>query len=100
MKMNELGNKQTIKCFDGKMHECTCTDYVIAVNGNTYHNKGMLHALGFVYWNEKCHEWIKNIESEEELTEIIKAIEGKNIKVVELRPVYRITDEKTNPIGF
>lgn len=100
MRLDEIGNKHIEKCFDGKQHECTCTDYVIAVNGNTYRNRGLLHGLGFKYWNEKSHEWIKNIETNEELTEITEAIKGTGIKVIELRPIYRITDEETNPIKW
>lgn len=98
--MTELGIKKSCLCFDDKVHECTCTDYVIAVNGNTYHNRGLLKELGFRYWNEKCHEWINNIESEEELAHIEEAIKDKGIKIIELRPVYRITDSDTNPIDY
>lgn len=100
LSMKELGNKRTTMCFDGKEHECTCTDYVIGVNGNTYHNRALLKQLGFSYWNVKCHEWTKNIESEEELTHIEEAIKDKGIKIIELRPVYRITDNETNPIEW
>lgn len=100
MVLKELGLKKVVKCFDGKEHECTCTDYFVAVNGNTYHNRHTLYELGFKYWNVKCHEWIKNVESDEELKGIKDIISDKGIRIIECRPVYRITDSETNPIDF
>lgn len=97
--LGELGIKHIKLCFDDKVHECTCTDYVLEVNGNTYKHRSLLRSLGFQYWNQKAHEWLANIESQEQLDETLKALEGTGIKVLDLRPVYRITDTDTNPVG-
>lgn len=91
MLLNELGNKKSEVCYDGKTHETTCTDYLVEVAGNTYHNRDFLHSIGMSYLDCNKHTWAKNITTEKELEEIKNAIQDKNICIVNIKPVYRIT---------
>lgn len=93
-----IGRKETVKCYDGKMHECTVLDCSVMLSGNTYDNKAEIRKDGFVWWNEQKF-WHKHFESEEEIAQVeekYKAL-GVNVKI---RPNLRITDTDINDISI
>ena len=97
--LTPLGTKEMHKCFDEKIHEVTVTDYVVKLYGDTYHNRALMHELGFRWWSDSTKYWCKNVESYNELENILKAIEGKSIRLF-AEPIFRITDTATNPINY
>lgn len=98
MSIVKIGTKEIQKCFDGKNHEVTVSDYLVKLYGNTYHNRSLMHTLCFM-WDAANKYWFKNVCSDKELEQIDEAIEGKNIKVY-VEPIWRITDNATNPIEY
>lgn len=101
MNMNELGNKELRECYDGKIHECTCKDYLLIINGKTRRNAYTLEdELGFYQFGCRAHGYAKNVDTQEELDSVLVELEERGLEVLELRPIYRITDYETNRIGF
>lgn len=93
-----LGTTRMTKCFDEKVHECTVTDYLVKLYGDTYHNRQLMRELGLQWSSIGGKYWFKNVDSYEELEKIEKAIAGKSIKMY-VKPIFRITDTATNPIA-
>jgi hypothetical protein len=98
-KLTTLGTKEMRKCFDEKMHECTVTDYLVKLYGDTYHNRSLMHELGFRWWGRGEKYWCKNIETYEELEHVLEAIKDKTIRLY-AEPIFRITDNDVNPIEY
>jgi hypothetical protein len=94
-----IGTKEHHKCFDEKIHEVTVLDYLVKLYGDTYHNRSLMHELGFRWNGHGKKYWYKSVESDEELENIFKAIEGKTIRLY-AKPIFRITDGETNPIEY
>lgn len=96
--LERIGTKKIVYCeYDNKEHECTLTEYLIKLTGNTYNNKALIWSqneeLGNerFYWDEHDKAWYANIESEEKINGVYKAFKGTGIKF-DLKPIYRITD--------
>lgn len=85
-----IGTKDRQMCYDGKVHEVTVLDYLVKLYGNTYHNRNLMHELDFM-WHGDNKYWYKDVESDEELEKIFKAIEGKGIRLY-AKSIFRITD--------
>jgi hypothetical protein len=88
--MQKIGTKQIMDCYDGKKHECTLTDYLIRLTGNTYKHRGMIYDDGFK-WDDDDKAWYKNCDTEEEINKIYKKFRALNITVA-IKPIFRITD--------
>ena len=96
--LQRIGTKKIQECFDGKDHELTLTDYLVRLTGNTFKNKSEIYKDGFYWWADK-KEWTKNIETEDEINQVYKKYSKLGVNI-SLKPIFRITDEETNPIDY
>lgn len=97
--LDRIGTKRMEECFDGKVHETTLTDYLIRLTGNTYHKIALIHEEEIFHWDDTDKAWYGNADSEDEVNRLAKKFSGTGIKVA-IKPIFRITDEQTNPINY
>ena len=91
-----IGKKEMRKCYDGKMHECTVLDCAVILKGNTFENRFTIKEDGFKWWEDQ-KEWIKLVDTEEEIDELVAKYQALGIRG-RVQPNFRITDTDTNPI--
>lgn len=96
--LEKIGTKKVMYCeYDNQEHECTLTDYLIRLTGDTYNNRALIGSQNAdsnrerFYWDDTEKAWYANIESEEEINRLYRVFQGTGIKF-DLKPIYRITD--------
>lgn len=91
-----IGTKETRKCYDGKMHECTILDCSIILRGKTYEIKSTIKADRFTWWNDE-KMWVKQVDNEKDINDLVEKYKALGVRV-QVEPNFRITDTEVNPI--
>lgn len=51
------------------------------------------------HWDDSEKAWFGNVDSENEVNRLAKKFSGTGINMA-IKPIYRISDEQTNPIEY